>query len=67
MITREQFVQYAGREPELDDMERVNCLSSGSAGHLSCGWDYYEMKPRFMTKPLPWNGTFPRSTETPAI
>ena len=38
MITSEQFKQATGREPEYDDMERVNCADAGQIGHYACGW-----------------------------
>lgn len=36
-ITAEIFKNATGRDPENDDLERVNCSRRGP-GHFSCGW-----------------------------
>lgn len=51
MITREDFVQAAGREPEQDDLERVNCAKAGAIGHTCCGWNHELNKPQFDVGP----------------
>lgn len=47
MITKEKFIECVGREPELDDLERVNCEQAGEVGHWSCGWCPEHNLPRF--------------------
>lgn len=37
-ITRKKFKEATGRNPENDDLERVNCPDAGKIGHRSCGW-----------------------------
>jgi len=39
VITADQFRQATGRDPEQDDLERVNCPNAGEVGHWGCGWD----------------------------
>jgi len=46
-ITRENFIEATGREPEQDDLERCNCDKAGEVGHMFCGWDYTLNKPVF--------------------
>ena len=46
--TREDFIAATGDKPELDDLERVNCLLAGSNGHRQCGWCREHNKPRFV-------------------
>ena len=48
-ITREKFIEATGREPEQDDLERVNCKQAGEIGHFCCGWDEPANLPRFDT------------------
>lgn len=48
-ITREKFIEATGREPEQDDLERVNCKQAGEIGHLCCGWDEISDKPELET------------------
>ena len=48
MITRKQFIQYVGHEPEHDDLERCNCDKAGSSGHKYCGWCDSCKNPRFI-------------------
>lgn len=47
MITREQFVEATGYEPENDDLERVNCTRAGELGHFFCGWNTDLNQPQF--------------------
>lgn len=35
--TATDFKMIVGREPEQDDLERVNCNSAGKLGHECCG------------------------------
>jgi hypothetical protein len=49
VITVAKFIQTTGREPENDDMERVNCAVAGSVGHFFCGWDHRADRPVFET------------------
>ena len=37
MLTAEDFKKMTGREPENDDLERVNCSRAGNRGHIGCG------------------------------
>lgn len=37
-MTAEEFTQKMGRQPEADDLDRVNCTQIGHVGHLACGW-----------------------------
>jgi hypothetical protein len=46
-ITAEQFKAATGREPEHDDLERVNCSKSGEIGHYFCGWDSEANRPQY--------------------
>jgi hypothetical protein len=48
MITREQFTDAVGRDPEHDDLDRCNCPLWGTPGHYSCGWNVTVNKPQFM-------------------
>ena len=59
MITREKFIEVMGREPEMDDLARCNCLEAGAVGHLSCGWDDERNLPQFVVGPRKWNGQWP--------
>lgn len=36
--TEEEFTKMTGREPEGDDMDRLNCEQAGQAGHYQCGF-----------------------------
>jgi hypothetical protein len=36
-MNAEQFKQVTGKEPEQDDLERVNCSEAGLDGHYQCG------------------------------
>jgi len=47
VITREKFIEATGREPEQDDLERVNCPDAGKPGHWSCGWNAEKNRPVF--------------------
>lgn len=51
MITAEQFAAATGRQPENDDLERVNCPKVGQLGHFSCGWNHQMNKPVFEVGP----------------
>lgn len=42
-----EFTQLVGREPDMDDLERVNCDSAGAIGHSCCGWCFIHSKPKF--------------------
>ena len=48
-ITREKFIEATGREPQHDDLDRVNCDRAGEITHLCCGWDHAANKPRYET------------------
>jgi hypothetical protein len=37
-MNRDEFVAKLGREPILDDLDRVNCPYAGEIGHSQCGW-----------------------------
>lgn len=52
-ITREKFIEATGREPEQDDLERVNCYLAGLIGHSCCGWNEGLDRPQFDVGPLP--------------
>jgi hypothetical protein len=47
-VTVEQFVMATGREPQQDDMERVNCKDTGKPGHHFCGWCPIHGTPRWL-------------------
>jgi uncharacterized OB-fold protein len=47
IYTAEEFKLAVGREPEADDLERVNCPNAGRVGHYSCGWCEKCDKPYF--------------------
>lgn len=47
MITEKNFKDATGREPENDDLERVNCGKAGYVGHTGCGWCYLHNLPKF--------------------
>jgi hypothetical protein len=47
-VTVEQFVMATGREPQQDDMERVNCKDVGKPGHHFCGWCPIHGTPRWL-------------------
>ena len=49
MTAREKFIEATGREPQDDDLERVNCKQAGEIGHMCCGWDDVDDKPEFET------------------
>lgn len=55
-ITREKFKEATGREPEHDDLDRVNCPHAGAMGHICCGWNLVAGLPQFELWPLDWNG-----------
>jgi hypothetical protein len=46
-MTEVEFKEKTGREPEQDDLERVNCNKVGQLGHWMCGWCATSAKPRF--------------------
>lgn len=46
-ITADQFRERLGRDPEDDDLERVNCESAGLIGHRRCGWCHTHKAPLF--------------------
>ncbi len=46
-MTLQEFIERVGREPIGDEIERVNCQESGTAGHWFCGWCHDCDKPRF--------------------
>jgi len=48
IIDRATFTQKVGREPVLDDLERVNCPRVGKPGHYQCGWCPQHDQPRFV-------------------
>jgi hypothetical protein len=52
IITREKFIEATGREPEHDDLERVNCGHRGEIGHMCCGWNWLHGKPQFEIGPV---------------
>lgn len=52
MTTPEHFKSRVGREPEMDDMERVNCDKVGTFGHMLCGWCPEHDLPRWHPKCL---------------
>ena len=37
-MTAAEFKARTGRDPEADDLDRVNCPLVGNPGHVSCGW-----------------------------
>lgn len=47
MMSRETFIAMTGREPQQDDLNRVNCEQEGEIGHGSCGWCHIHNAPRF--------------------
>jgi len=58
VISEENFKERFGREPELDDLDRVNCdLGPDHVGHWHCGVCPTHDKPRFecgcLRVPLP--------------
>jgi len=46
-MTAEEFKDRFGREPEDDDLDRVNCKEVGTLGHWFCGVCETHNKPRF--------------------
>lgn len=46
-ISAKKFKEATGREPENDDLERVNCEKAGKVGHWGCGWCEKHSGPRF--------------------
>jgi hypothetical protein len=61
MITREEFVEAAGCQPEDDDLERVNCDKAGEIGHSCCGWNKELKMPQFLIGPLPLKAAHDKS------
>jgi len=51
MITADMFKTATGKEPEYDDLERVNCPDAGKFMHMSCGWNHKANLPVFMAGP----------------
>jgi len=51
MITADMFKTATGKEPEYDDLERVNCPDAGKFMHMSCGWNHKANLPFFMAGP----------------
>ena len=47
-MTKQEFIDVVGYEPERDDIERVNCSEVGRVGHLMCGTCDEHGKPRFV-------------------
>ena len=47
-ITKEKFYEMTSREPEGDDLERVNCFKVGQIGHQFCGVCNKCQQPRFV-------------------
>lgn len=47
-MTTEEFKEKVGYIPEGDDLDRVNCLKAGEAGHHFCGWCNKHNMPRFI-------------------
>jgi hypothetical protein len=47
-MTREEFIAVVGRDPEIDDLDRVNCKTVGEPGHLQCGICPVHERPRFL-------------------
>lgn len=46
-ITEDYFTSVLGRQPEQDDLERVNCPYAGEWGHAHCGWNKVHNRPAF--------------------
>ena len=46
-MTAEDFFMATGREPENDDLERVNCPDAGKPAHTQCGWNWSWNAPVF--------------------
>lgn len=49
-MTPEQFYYTTGRDPENDDLERVNCPQGGELGHEFCGVCQHCNYPRFVPR-----------------
>jgi hypothetical protein len=47
-MNEEEFELRFGIKPKLDDLDRVNCVEVGEAGHWQCGVCEEHNKPRFM-------------------
>lgn len=47
-MTAEEFRRIVGRDPEMDDLDRVNCDLVGTVGHQQCGFCQLHHKPRFI-------------------
>lgn len=47
-MTAEEFRERFRREPEHDDLERVDCSKAGQAGHYWCGVCTEHQAPRFL-------------------
>ena len=47
-MTKKEFKEKTGHEPEQDDLARVNCIEAGTIGHSLCGWCNTHDTPRFM-------------------
>lgn len=48
VYTAEEFEALTEREPEGDDLYRLNCPDAGLPGHLQCGACIVHQMPRFM-------------------
>lgn len=46
-MTATEFAAKTGRDPEQDDLERVNCAKAGQILHWQCGWCPEHDNPRF--------------------
>lgn len=48
MIDAKRFRDATGREPIMDELDRVNCRRVGNLGHFFCGWCDNCQMPRFI-------------------
>jgi len=58
--TNIDFKKMTGREPETDDLDRLNCEEAGNPGHRQCGYCRVHDKPRFECGCLDWEDGWPR-------
>jgi hypothetical protein len=47
------FTELTGHEPVRDDLDRVNCPTTGVVGHMMCGWCLVHYGPRFQCGCVP--------------
>lgn len=64
-MTYDEFKERFGREPENDDLDRVNCKHVGTLGHWFCGVCETHNLPRFECGCMIDNRTYKEETSCP--